>query len=116
MTSERRGAPRFPFDAQARVRLRRGDSFVLVVPLDISERGVGVSLPERPKLGIVMTVSILAPSGSEVEIEAVVRHVEEAEGDGRFRLGLEFRNLDAERKALIDAAILAAKAKPRQRA
>ncbi len=78
-----------------------------------------LELPRDTKIGTPLTIKLTLPSGPPLLLEAVVKHSQPirraptpaperaAASPARFQVGVEFRNLDAEKRTAIEKRIKA---------
>lgn len=111
MAIERRQHPRFPVRGQAEVRFTNWTVFKLLYTVNISKGGMNIELADRPEVGDHVSVRLVLPDAWSIEIEATVRHVTTLAAvsgqrfQARYQVGVQFDNLDAERKAMIEETI-----------
>jgi len=112
MGEEKRQHPRFALEVQAEVRFTNWTVFKLLYTVNISKGGMNVQLGEAPDIGSHLQVRLVLPDGWPTTIDAIVRHVTPmAVAAGQtsralYQVGVQFENLDDERKALIEQTIL----------
>jgi hypothetical protein len=105
MGDERRQHPRIPARVAAEVRFTSWEMFGLIYTINISHGGMSLEVPQKENVGASVKVRLTPPKGNSVELSAVVRHC--TEHKGRFTVGVEFTDLDAEKKAAIERSIRA---------
>lgn len=112
MAEEKRQHPRFALQVQAEVRFTNWTVFKLLYTVNISKGGMNLQLGEAPAIGSHLQVRLVLPDGWPTTIDAIVRHVTPmAAVTGKtshacYQVGVQFENLDGERKALIEQTIL----------
>jgi hypothetical protein len=115
---ERRSEPRVPIRAEAEVRFSSWEVFKLIYTINISHGGMNLEMSVEPKQGSALTVRLALPSGPPIELEAVVKHVQVTTStkpqppgapppQRRCEVGVQFKNLDAAKKAAIEQSIRA---------
>lgn len=114
--NERRRDPRIPVRTEAEVRFASWDVFKLIYTINISQGGMNLEMGVEPKVGSSLRVKLTLPSGPPIELEATVKHATDVtstkprpEGAPapakRVQVGVQFTNLDANKKAAIEQII-----------
>ena len=112
MAEGKRQHPRFALQIQAEVRFTNWTVFTLLYTVNISKGGMNLQLGESPAIGSRLQVRLVLPDGWPTTIDAIVRHVTPMEAvagqtsHALYQVGVQFENLDDERKALIEQTIL----------
>jgi hypothetical protein len=115
MEGQRRD-PRLPIRGPAQVRFRSWSLYSYLYTLDISRGGMMLEMEEAPEIGSRLTVQLRPPNGPTVELEAVVRHAgpvtrphlaSSPDARPRFQVGVQFENLDNDRRAAIERTLAA---------
>ncbi len=105
MADERRKDPRIPMRLEAEVRFTSWHVYSLIYTINISKGGMNLDLPEEPQKGSTLTIKLTPPDGSPVWVEATVRHASKV--GKKWSVGVEFQNLDAARRQVIEKTIRA---------
>jgi hypothetical protein len=113
MSDERRQDERVPIRTQAEVRFPSWEMFERVWTTNISRGGMALALQKPPDPGAPLSVKLVLPDGSNIELEGVVKYARplttmapHGEGGGStFRIGVEFVNLDADRREKLEALL-----------
>jgi len=111
---ERRLHPRFALRGQAEVQFRSWPIFKLLYTGNISKGGMSLELGEEPKVGERLLVRLVLPNQWSVQLQAIVRHTSvlaapsSATFVARYTVGVEFLDLDEEKRAQIEKTIKAA--------
>ncbi len=105
MADERRTEPRVPMRIEAEVRFTSWHVFSLIYTINISKGGMNLELADEPAQGALLTINLNPPEGPPVLLEAIVKH---ATKTGKvWSAGVQFQNLDAEKRQVIEKAIRA---------
>lgn len=105
MTDERRKDPRIPMRVEAEVKFTSWHVYSLIYTINISKGGMNLELAEEPKPGATLTIKLTPPEGAPVLLEATVRHTTKSAKS--WSTGIQFINLDAEKRQAIEKAIRA---------
>ncbi|MCU1279195.1 MAG: hypothetical protein JWM53_2741 [bacterium] len=105
MSDERRKDARVPMRVEAEVKFTSWHVYSLIYTINISKGGMNLELADEPQQGSSLTVKLTAPDGSTVWVEATVRHA--AKVGKTWSAGVEFENLDAAKRQVIEKAIRA---------
>jgi hypothetical protein len=105
MAGERRASPRVPARLQTEVRFTSWLIYSLIYTVNISKGGMSLELPEKAEEGASLEVKLLPPLGPAVTLDAIVRHSRRA--GNAYSVGVQFQNLDDEKRATIENAIRA---------
>ena len=105
MSDERRKDPRTAMRVEAEVKFTSWHVYSLIYTINISKGGINLELSEEPEAGSTLTVKLTPPDGSPVWVEATVRHATKV--GKRWSVGVEFQNLDAAKRQVIEKAIRA---------
>jgi len=100
---ERRTDPRLAARLQAEVKFTSWQVYSLIYTINISKGGMNLDLGEEPGPGAALTVKLTPPEGDPMLLDAVVRHCTPA--GARWSVGVQFQNLDADKRAAIEKAI-----------
>jgi hypothetical protein len=103
MSDERRKEPRVPLRIEAEVKFSSWQVYSLIYTINISKGGMNVELADEPAKGSKLTVKLTPPEGAPVMLEATVRH--STQNGKRWSTGVEFQNLDGEKRQAIEKAI-----------
>ena len=102
---------------EAEVRFSSWEVFRLIYTINISHGGMNLEvLGDEPKVGTELTVRLALPSGPDIELAATVRHVAVTTSTRppaphsppppkKCQVGVQFKELDASKKALIEQTI-----------
>ena len=122
MNDERRASPRKEMRAQIHVQFASWSMFSLIYTINISRGGMRLEAMEATPVGSTLTVQLQPPTGAPILLQAVVRHSAEMPRRAappsaaapnatpvapKFELGVEFQNLDAERRKAIEDTLQA---------
>jgi c-di-GMP-binding flagellar brake protein YcgR len=105
---EQRRHVRYPLKTEAEVRFTTWSVFRILYTVNISQGGMTVGLPEPAEVGSMLDIRLSLPGDQVIELKAVVRHCGRSPGTSdNYRAGVEFLDLDAERRAEIETVLAA---------
>jgi c-di-GMP-binding flagellar brake protein YcgR len=105
MADERRKDPRVPMRLEAEVKFTSWHVYSLIYTINISKGGMNLELAEEPKPGTKVSIKLTPPEGASMVLDAVVRHATAGKTGGRWSVGVEFENLDGQKRDAIERAI-----------
>jgi hypothetical protein len=113
------------------IRFSSWHVFRFAYALNISKGGLLFQSAGKPEVGQILQIGLKLPNGTSIQLEAEVRHVAQTQAkDDRspleverepakkkaatFQVGVEFRNLDGERRCALDQALADMDREPRR--
>ena len=107
---ERRTEQRLEAKLDVEVPMATWDQFRQVYTTNISKGGLLFALESPATVASTMQLTLTLPDGKRVTIDSDVRHVARRPGTTDFEVGVQFRDLGADARQALEAALSGLKA------